>query len=255
MGEFPMKKLFLSSAALCVLILCGCSDSKSVDKQLNQAVSLAKQNKWQEVADKAAELSKEYPQTVAPKLLQVLAYEKAGEMIKAVDLARQCVKMAPNDFTARYTLGRLYAADPNRQADAFTELEKAHSLNPKHNETLVLLCNLGIVRNEPNTGKYINTLQQNLYPAAGRILFFKGLHAAANGKITEAVNCIYSAAYKSQKDPLLILEAARFIDNLGTEPRKAKNLYSMFISIYSKESAPDQELLAEARKGCNSPRR
>lgn len=241
-----MKTIFLSTTLL-ALIFCGCGSDQSADKKLNQAVALAKQNNWQKAAETAAELSREYPQAIAPKLLQVLAYEKAGEYEKAVDLARQCAEKAPNDFTAQYILGRLYAADNNRQADALTHLEKAHSLNPKNNDVLVLLCNLGIARKDPNAGKYIDALQKNMYPHYGKILFFKGLHAAANDDIENAVNNIYNAAFKCKDEPLLILEAARFIDACGTAPRKAKNLYSMFASIHSSSSDPNRELLLEAR--------
>jgi len=242
-----MKKLLISSTALSVLFLCGCSNSDSAGKQLNQAVSFAKQSNWQKAVGIAVKLSEDHPQIAAPKLLQVLAYEKSGEHAKAVDLARQCVKNFPDDFTARYTLGRLYAADPDRQADAFTELEKAHSLNPRNSETLVLLCNLGIVRNEPNTGEYIDKLQKSSYPEKGKVLFLKGLHAAAKGDTDSAVNYVYTAAFKSKKHPLLILEAARFIDRTGSSPRKAGNLYSIFVSIYSKTQSPDADLLSEAR--------
>ena len=245
-----MKFFALSSAAMtAMLLLCSCSDRDSADKKLNQAVKQARQGEWESVQKSASDLAVDYPKTSAPLLLQALAYEKSGDMFKAIDLATQCAKADPENFTVLYTLGRLYSQDAQRSAEAFTILEHALELKPDDRNTLILLCNLGVTRNEPNTGKYIDMLmKQSDRESFARIGYLKALFLGNNGKISEAVNYMFEAAKSSRDNPLLILNAARFIDLQGREYRiKARNLYMIFVSIYQRTASPAPELLQEAK--------
>ena len=245
-----MRSTILSSAVLAsALCLCACSNRDSADEKLNQAVNQAKQGSWQEAGKKAAALSTAHPNTTAPLLLQALAYEKAGDMDKAIDLAIKCAKMTQDDFTCLYTLGRLYSMDNQRSGEAFTILEHALALKPADRNTLTILCNLGVKRNEPNTGKYLDQLiQQSDRDTIGNICYLKALYLENNGKISDAVNSMFESAKYSRNDPALILNAARFIDRQGREYRlKARNLYMIFISIHQRSASPDPELLREAK--------
>ena len=157
-----MKNFSLCAACLLSsLIMFGCSDDSSANKQLAEAVTKAKQGNWESAENIAENLSEQYPKSPAPMLLRSLAFEKNGDLVKATDIARKCTEITPDDFTAQYTLGRLYSRDPQRHAEAFSTLERALALKPGDPDTLILLCNLGIIRKEPVTDKYLNLLKQN----------------------------------------------------------------------------------------------
>lgn len=245
-----MKSLYFSAAFLSsLLIFSGCSDSTSTDEKLTQAVTNARQNNWTEVKKISAEVSESNPGTIAPMLLTALAYEKEGDMAKAIDLANQCVKNSPQDFTANYTLGRLYSMDIKRHTEAFSILEKALKLSPGDTNTLILLCNLGVQRNEQATGKYLDQLlaQKKLSRVeTGKIHYQKALFLANNDNISDACSSMIQAAACSGKNPELILQAARFIDNSGVNRRNAKLLYNSFIQFCKKQNDCDPAKIAEA---------
>lgn len=183
-----MKKTsFISTVALTVLFFCGCTESDSADRKMKSAFSQAQQGNWSEASSNAAELAAEYPGAVAPQLLQALAYEKNGDLAKATDLARQCAVNAPGDFTAQYTLGRLYSLDPHRQTEAFSALEQALQLCPGDTNTLVLLCNIGVTGNYPETEKYLNYLKNTqAFQNSADVYFMLGMWYAGKKKFPAA---------------------------------------------------------------------
>lgn len=244
-----MKHLYLPAAFLCsLLIISGCSDGDSADEKLTQAVTYARQGNWIETKKISLELSEDHPEIVAPMLLQALAFEQEGDLIKAIDLANQCAKNYPEDFTAQYTLGRLYSKDIKRHTEAFSILEKVFKLNPSDTNTLILLCNLGVRRNEPATGKYLDKLLQKKLPRKeiGKLHYLKAIFLANNGDMNSACSSMIQAATNSSDNPELILQAARFIDHSNLNSRNAKLLYNTFILSCKKLPNPDLAKIAEA---------
>ena len=245
-----MRFFALSGAVICsALVFCGCSEDSS-DDQLIAAVNLAKQGKWQEtaaVADKAAET---YPESAAPMLLQALAYEKAGEIGKAIDMAQRCVEKNPEDFTALYTLGRLYSLDPKRQDKAYTVLEKAISLRKGDVNTLILLGNIGMKNNEPTVRIHLEQLVRRTDLSdqeKAKAYYMLGICLDKENKKNDAVKAMRNAErFCKEKNPELLFYIAGFYaKNIG-DHYKAVSLYKRFINRYPKIQGFKPELIQEA---------
>lgn len=235
-------------AVILMLLAGGCSEKDSTSEKLNQAVTHARNGNWELAAKNADSVAEEHPGTTAPMLLQALAYEKQGDLIKAVDLARQCVHAAPDDFTSLYTLGRLYSLDQKRQGDAFATLEKALLKKPEDTNTLILLCNLGIMRQEPNTDKYLNLLKQKPEFSTSRQLYFLlGMRQAEKRNFTAAKRFMMDALNKcgGVKDPDFIYEIACCFDRCRFPINETRKFYQLYIK--SRGSKNPEKLLA-ARK-------
>ncbi len=243
--------IFSSAILLSAVMLTGCSEEKSENEQMTHAISLAKNGNWQEAGEIADNLTGNSSTSVAPKLLQIVAYEKSGELDKAADLALQCAKNNPRDFTSQYLLGRLYAMDSKRDGEAFEVLERALQLRPGDINTLILLCNLGVRRNEPNTGKYLEELvtKTKLSNAElAKAYYMRGLYLYKNGDTAMAFSSMDQARNLCRRDnPELLLQIARFVDNAGDRGNEAGYIYRLFIILYGKTPNPDPAKLQEAR--------
>lgn len=234
-----VKKVFCTLAAAgTVLTFAGCSGEKNTDRQMSAAFAQAKQGKWSNAGKSAAEISAVSPDAAAPLLLQAIVYEKNGEYDKALDLARQCAANNPENFTCVYTFGRLSAADKMRRSEAFTILEKALQLNPGDRDTLVLLCNLGIMLNHPRLLQYLGQLRNNREFVSSATLYYQyGLALAMRGKKSEALLFLNHAVKSGGNNPDFILNAARCIDRFNLSRGKAVEMYRLYLKNPAKKSA------------------
>lgn len=239
------------TACSAAIILFGCSEDPSPGEKLTQAVHQAKQGNWEAAERTAAELSEKSPKSIAPMLLAALAYERKGDLDKALDLARQCALSENDDFAAQYTFGRLSAKNPLRYSEAFAILERALTLKPGDTDTLVLLCNLGTQLKHPDTGKYLAQLQNDPEISKSAHFFYQlGLNQAEKKNGRAAVEYLWRAVrLGGPRNPELILNAARCIDNGGFSPKDAISLYQFYINHPAKkETAKLQEATARVRE-------
>ena len=239
---------FLSIVLPAALFICGCDNKNATNDRLNNAINQAQQGNWNTAGKEAAELSAALPNATAPMLLRALAYEKQGDLAKAIDLARQCVTNSPKDFTSHYTLGRLYSLDPKRDAEAFTVLEKAHSLKPDDTDTLVLLCNIGIKRHEPNTDKYLNLLMHKPeFSNSAQLYYMLGVRQAEKRNVMAAQRFMMNALNKSgnANNPDLIYRIALCFDQNKFPPKEIKKFYNLFLRSKGVKNKAD---IANARK-------
>ncbi len=244
--------IFLSTMLSVATVLTGCSSEEdSGNEQMTRAISLAKNGNWREAGQIADKLSADIPGAIAPILFQIVAYEKAGELDKATDLALQCARNNPKDFTAQYLLGRLYAMDSKRDGEAFEILERALQLRPGDLNTLILLCNLGVKRNEPNTRGYLEQLVTKTKLSNAELAnayYMQGLYLYKNGESALAFSCMDRARELCRRDnPELLLQIARFADNDGNRSNEAGYIYRHFIILYGNTPNPDPDKLQEAR--------
>ena len=242
--KYPRRSYF----ALCTasaLFFCGCSESSSSNEKMTQAVHQAKRGNWQSAENTAAELSAKSPKAVTPMLLMALAYEKRGDLDKALDLARQCAAAAPDDFTAQYTFGRLSAGNPLRYSESFAILEKALTLRPGDSDTLVLLCNLGMQLKHPNTDRYLAQLnEKEEFQRSAQFNYQLGWRQAEKKNGKAAVEYLWRAVrLGGLQNPELPLNAARCIDSNGLSRKDAVKFYNLFIEHPAKK---DPEKLKEA---------
>ncbi len=242
-----MKKITLFALVLAGAAgLTGCSGEKNIDQKMSEAVAQAKQNKWQNAAKMASEMSAAVPNAASPVLLQAIAYEKSGEYDKALDLARQCAAANPENFTCVYTFGRLSAADKKRRSEAFVILEKALQLNPGDRDTLVLLCNLGTMLNHPRVLQYLGELHRHKEFASSATLYYQyGFVFAMRRDKDRALLFLRHAVKNSGSNPDLILYAARCIDRFNLSKEQALAMYRLYLKHPGKKNAA---AVAEAAK-------
>ncbi len=238
----------LSILLICTFFLYGCMEKKSDTDKMSQAISLAKQGNWKAAGESMQEISQKNPDALPPILLQAIAYEKTGDFDKALDLARQAAANKPDDFIAQYTFGRLSSKIPMRRSEAFSILEKAHSLKNNDSDTLILLCNLGTLLKHPRTVIYLNRLRQMPKYVTSPALYYQyGLYYAARNNGNQAIAFMRHAARRGGiKNPELILNAARCIDRNNFSAGEALNLYRFFVNVPTSKKYP--ALLKEAKK-------
>lgn len=238
----------LSILLVCSFFLCGCMEKKSDTDKMSQAVSLAKQGDWKSAGESMQEISQKNPDALPPVLLQAIAYEKTGDFDKALDLSRQTAALKPDNFIAQYTFGRLSALVPMRRSEAFSILEKAHSLKNDDCDTLILLCNLGTLLKHPRTIIYLHKLRMNKKYTHSPALYYQyGLYYAARNNGKQAVVFMRQAARRSGiKNPELVLNAARCIDRNNFSAREALNLYRFFVNSPTSKKYP--ALVKEAKQ-------
>ena len=244
-----MKLIRLFSAILPLMIIfSGCQDNNSTDEKLNQAFNHARNGDWKSAEKIAAEISEAYPQAIQPMLIQALAYEQKGELDKAIDLARHAADAATKDFTAQYTYGRLCASVPLRQAEAFSVLENALKLNPEDTNTLVLLCSIGVQRNEPSTDKYLSLLTHIPEYSNSPVLYFligtrhaqKGNRNAAKRVMLEVLN-----KYGGSRNSDYYYHIARCFDRNRFPVEEVKSRYTFYLRLRGRKTP---EYIAAAGK-------
>ncbi|MBR7130470.1 MAG: hypothetical protein IKC82_00565 [Lentisphaeria bacterium] len=240
---------FYSTLLTAGVILCGCSDSNTAAEKLNHAVNQARNGNWQLAGKYAQDVALVSEKASAPLILSALAYEKDGEYNKALDLARQAVNASPDDFTALYTLGRLYSHDHQRHSEAFTTLEEALIRKPGDTNTLILLCNLGVIRQEPNTDKYLNLLKQKPeFATSLELHFLLGMRQAEKRNIEAAKRFMLAALNKcgGMKKPDIIYDIANCFDRCRFPASESRKFYNLYVRARGKKD-PAKVIAAKKR--------
>lgn len=97
-----------------------------------------------------AELSRKYPRRAVQDYERALEENRKGNSGTAAELLAGVVKLAPDFYAARNTLGTIYQK-MNRYREAETEYVKARELNPRSAEPLVNLGSLYIQEADART--------------------------------------------------------------------------------------------------------
>jgi Flp pilus assembly protein TadD len=223
-----MKRYFLLvCSAVAALWLWGCGE-KTAEEALLKAEYHARGGKWKEAlksAEKAVSLEAENPTAL---LFLALACEKNGNQDKALDSARHAATLVPEDFYAQYTLGRLYAADPSRQAEAFKALSRAYKLRPQSTDTLILLTNTAMKLNSPHAFKLLMELRNKPDFTADAVFSNElGVAYLRQKKFAQARKELFRAC--AAKDPRIILNTAIFLDRYMSQKQNARNFYSYYL--------------------------
>ena len=122
------------------LFLNGCS--RRSEPPMTRALNAAEKGEWLKADKPSEEAVRLTPDNVNALIRRALVCERLGRYDEAVENAYRAVGIDSNSFLPLYTLGRLYAARPDRRSDAVNLLIKAYRLKGDHPATLILLCNL-----------------------------------------------------------------------------------------------------------------
>ena len=132
----------------------------------------------------------------------------------------------------QYTYGRLCSQNPRRRAEAFTVLENALILKPGDTDTLVLLCSIGMERNEPNTDQYLNLLKHDpKFERSARLYYLLGVRQAEKRNLDAAKRFMMDALGKcgGAKDPDFIYHVAHCFDRNRFPSVEVKKFYNLFL--------------------------
>jgi len=181
------------------------------------------------LALRAEKLAPENPNVL---IFKAIVCERAGERDPALDAALRAVSANPENFIARYTLGRLYAQDPARATEALRELRQALRLKPGDTDTLIQLCNVSMTVNPSYARAFLQLLAAtpagSTSPAVQNQL---GILCCRRRDYTGAKQAFLQAGRNGSREPVVMLNLARFFDYHTDASKAAVKFYREFIRL------------------------
>jgi Flp pilus assembly protein TadD len=245
---YKVPSLCLLAAILICAAGCGGKSSRSTVELLTDGTRLAKEGKWKKAYDYAAAATKKEPGNISAQLLLALTLEKTDKLSRAREAARKAVELEPENFMARYTLGRLYAADGKTWQDAVVQLREAYRLNPRDVSVLILLADVYFNMNSADAVSCYNEIitrhpafMANKQNAAAVWNQLAVIYARRNMD-REAASCIRQAYSLDAENPHILLNFGIFWEKIK-RPDRAPAYYSKYLEVTSKnpELAPKHE--------------
>lgn len=228
-----MRRFFKGLAATVLGVICllpaGCG-SRTADGCLVKAKEYADSEEWKEALKQARRAVELEPDNVSGLVFRAVASEKCGERDLALDSALQAVKINPESFAAQYTLGRIYASDPARYADAMNALEQALRLKPDDTNTLVALCNVAVAMRSRQAVPYLLMLKQRPEFAKNPALDNQlGISYVRSGNFNAAKRAFMDACRNSKNNPGMLYNMGVFMDRYTSSKANARGFYKFFL--------------------------
>ncbi len=205
---------------------------------LQKSITLAEAGDWaksQLLASKAVAQDRSDPNA---RIMLALTLEQLDQIERAIEESSQAIFLDPNSFMAQYTQGRLFF-NQRRYEDCPAPLMKAHELNSKSSQPIVLLARTNVylgVRKEAI--KYYIALAKHVdytdkpepYNELG-VLFMK------KGDLKRALRFFDEAYSKDKKSIPVNINLAIFWDKLSTmcgdDINRAKKAAKSAIRFYA----------------------
>ena len=231
--DIPRRSCAVLALALFAASLVGCAPS-APEECLKQGSLRMMEGKIPAARKLAFRAEKLAPADPTVLIFKALVCERSGERDLALDAALRAVSANPENFIARYTLGRLYAQDPARATDAFRELKQALSLKPGDTDTLIQLCNVSMTMNPAYARAFLQMLAATpvgaSLPAVQNEL---GILCCQRRDYKGAKNAFLKAANakNGSREPVVMLNLARFFDYHTNAATAAAKFYREFIRL------------------------
>ena len=219
---------------LAILMLVGCGKSQPMSTQalMNTALSEASRGEWEDALDRLETVCSREPRNVSALIFKALAYEGCGKIDLALNTARAAVKIAPTNFQAQYTLGRLYASDKEKMQDAITPLLRARQLKPGDSDTLLLLGRCSSALKLDSAIKYYRELTESpKFRRRAELWNEMAVYYAERKQTLPAAKCFVKAYKLAPSNPLIVLNFATFIDQYFGDAKRALKLYQQYLKI------------------------
>ena len=221
-AAFPVVALLVLAA--------GCAPS-TPDECLTRGSFRLREGKIDAARKLALRAEKLAPDNPKVLIFKAIVCERAGERDPALDAALRAVSANPENFIARYTLGRLYAQDPTRTTEALRELRQALRLKPGDTDTLIQLCNVSMAVNPSYARGFLQMLAAtpagSTSPAVqnqlGILCYRRGDYDGAKQAFLQAV--------RTGDEPVVMLNLARFFDYHTSVSKAAAKFYREFIRL------------------------
>lgn len=220
---------------ICVglVLLAGCGGQPlSTQVLLNKALVDASRGEWEDALEYLETVTEREPRNIAALIFKALAYEGCNKAALALNSASLAVKIAPEDFQAQYTLGRLYSKDQQKMQDAITPLSRALQIRPDDSDTLLLLGRCSATLKLDSAIKYYRQLTKNKkFKKRAELWNEMGIYYAERKKLRQAAACFVKAYKLAPSKPLIVLNFATFMDQYVGESRRALGFYKKYLKI------------------------
>ena len=222
-----------AGAAAMMLTVTGCGPS-TAEGCLKAGAECGAAGEWKKTLKLANRAEKLEPDNVSALVLRAVACDALGERDPALDAARQAAARNPENFAAQYTLGRLYAQEPARYADALQALTRAASLSKfQDRNTLILLADTLVAQRSPSAVSWLDVLRRT-DPALESDAAFCNLLgiAQARAKRPDAAKEAFTKAYRLDRgNPMIVYNIGTFFDRYASNPRAAAQFYRAFLGL------------------------
>ena len=199
---------------------------------MNTALSEASRGEWEDALDRLETVCSREPRNISALVFKALAYEGCGKNDLALNTARTAVKIAPTDFQAQYTLGRLYASDKEKMQDAITPLLRARQLKPGDSDTLLLLGRCSSALKLDSAIKYYRELAEKpKFRRRAELWNEMAVYYAERKQVRPAAECFVKAYKLAPSNPLVILNFATFIDQYVGDGGRALKFYRRYLKV------------------------
>lgn len=225
--------LSVAAGAAVMLTVAGCGPSTAEDC-LKVGAERGANGDWKQTLKLANRAEGLEPGNVSALILRAVACEALGERDPALDAARQAAARNPENFAAQYTLGRLYAQEPARYADALQALTRAATLSSfKDRNTLVLLANTLVAQRSPSAVSWLEVLRHTDPGLESEAAFHNLLGIAqARAKHPDAAKQEFTKAYQlDRSNPMVVYNIGTFFDRYASNPRAAAQFYRAFLGL------------------------
>jgi len=222
-----------AGAATMMLTVTGCGPS-TAEGCLKAGAECGANGNWKQTLKLANRAESLDPDNVSALVLRAVAYDALGERDPALDAARQAAARNPEDFAAQYTLGRLYAQEPARYADALQALTRAASLSKfKDRNTLVLLTDTLVAQRSPSAVSWLEVLRRSDPSVESNAAYCNLLGIAqARAKHPDEAKDAFTKAYRLDRgNAMIVYNIATFFDRYAANPRAAAQFYQAFLGL------------------------
>ncbi|MCP3965061.1 MAG: tetratricopeptide repeat protein [Lentisphaerae bacterium] len=226
--------ILIFTALLTLTVLCGCEklSEKSTPYLINNAANFAANGKWDKALKYSEAVIAREPANINALLLKAIACEHSNKLTLATKAARSAVNQAPGNFTAQYTLGRLYAKEPKKMQDAVAPLLRALKIKPNDQNTLVLLAKCSSSLNISNAIKYYEMLAKfprfNKRPELWNQM---GVFYVKQKENRKAALCLVKAYRMAPDNPNILLNFAVFKDFYIGMSHSTVDFYKQYLNI------------------------
>ncbi len=152
-----MKNLFAIFAIVTALLTGGCSSDPM--ETFNEAVKHADSKNWVKAAKCAKKTAEANPTTLTESFYALCLIQQAKPR-EASEILEKLALNNSNDSIIQYLYGKSLF-DSGRISDAYLYLSKSHRLDKTNKDCLVLLFQVAVKLNKPETGVYYSRIKKD----------------------------------------------------------------------------------------------
>lgn len=237
------KRMGLCVAAVVLAVgMVGCSGKGKAGavEELRLGMDAAvNQGNWREAKAHAKAALAADPENITAMTLLALVNENLSDKEGAMKGLTQALKLAPGDFLASYSLGRMQFYKKDYEL-AFENLSNAGTARPDDLNTQVLLFQCAAkLQNSKTYDPYFKALWareqfRNKPELCNELaLFYLSKQPQTRQDLSKAAKCLGMALKAAPENPTVLANIAVFYDTAADSPDKAKVMYRKFIKAAS----------------------